>query len=294
MHSDYLNVSFPDYREHEIRRLLGQSMGYVGAIRCTDDLYKLGHASAKLREGYGWLNLSLSGQMLGALRDHAVLPTMLSDVAMGAHRVTKLDVAHDLHTDAPKLLKRLKRRSEGGNMRLTRKYLRPQAITWFESYCHYRPGTPTGTLYLGNRTAEVRARVYDKRNERIDRGFDDPGSLTRFELTVTGKVGVSLRDVVSPMSLYWNFMSDVLPPPSNVPLWEPAGEGYSLDRDAPPDFVPFEVLRRKIATSPEVDELLSLAEQMGPNGYAVLLRLLDAKRTAQVVPDQPSCLVANS
>src|SRR5450830_1701966 len=48
------------------------------------------------------------------------------------------------------------------------------------------------------------ARVYDKREERVSRGFADPGPLVRVELVVSG-VGATLRDVSDPSALFYHY-----------------------------------------------------------------------------------------
>ena len=78
----------------------------------------------------------------------------------------------------PAVVAAVKMAALSGSLSLTRKSLQP-------SHCRYLGGIDvdgheTGTVYLGKRqNADVWAKVYDKRHERLSRGFADPGSLLR-------------------------------------------------------------------------------------------------------------------
>lgn len=132
-----------------------------------------------------------------------------------------------------------------------------------------------GTVYLGGRSAEVKARVYDKRQERIARGYPDPGPWLRAELTVTGAVGVSLKDVWSPAPVFWHFMASTLKGiaacPVDVPEWVPGGVGFSL----PPRPVldPVQRLARRLERSTELQDLCSLACSVRGGAVLVYRRL---------------------
>jgi hypothetical protein len=137
---------------------------------------------------------------------------------------------------------------------------------------------------LGARSSEVRAIIYDKQNERLDKGFPDPGPLTRFELTVTGKLSPSLRDVVEPEPMYWKFMSGVLPPPANCPDWDGQASGFELP--PPVAHLPFALLKRKVEESPDIQHALDLASRLGPHGLDVLISLI--RQRAKSMPIAPA------
>jgi hypothetical protein len=221
----------------------------------------------------------MSGQVLEHIRGCGELARTLHVFGDSPHRVTRVDVAHDVPTPSPPVLQRLLRKARSGSLSLTRKSLRPQSIRFIDNHNHYETGVRTGTLYLGARTAKVYARVYDKRNERLDRGFDDPGNMTRYELTVTGKLSPTLRDVVEPEPMFWKFMSGVLPPPANVPDWEGGADGFAIAE--PIALLPAEIMRRKVENSPDLTHILELADRIGPHGFRLLVSMLE-RRTKEI------------
>lgn len=282
LHCDYLNLTIPENRSRDVRSDLIDHLSLLGAVPDTADLYRLNGGTLKITDRKGFSCVGLSGGLLRALRENSMLSPVLHTIGCGPHRLTRVDVAYDVFRAAPPVLQAMHDRAKRGGIALTRKRISPKRVKFIESYDHIRPGRRTGSLYLGTRSSEVRALIYDKRCERIDKGFTDPGPWVRYELTVTGKLSPSLRDVVSPKSMYWHFMSDVLPPPSNVEPWEGLGESYRLE--PPPELLPHEIMARKVESSPDVEQLLELAQRMGPNGYTALLRMLDKKRTRIVQP----------
>ena len=177
--------------------------------------------------------ISASGIAVSALRDAGLWSEYLRVFASDSHRVTRLDVALDVLVPAPGLLQSLYKRASSGEVALTRKALNPAR--------HLRSimspgvtGEDTGTIYLGGKTAEVKARVYDKRHERIASGFPDPGPWLRAELTVTAAVGISLKDAWEPAPVFWHFMTQaldgIISRPVNVATWVPGGIGFDLPK----------------------------------------------------------------
>lgn len=284
MHCDYLHVTVPIDHADTVERDLLDLFGYLGSQACTEDLHRLGGGTLKISRHPGFVMFGMSGQVLEHLRLNGEFTRCLFIFAESPHRVTKIDVAHDIPQHSPPVLQRLLRKARTGGLALTRKRLRPQSIRFIDNHNHYEPGVRTGTIYLGGRTAKVYARVYDKRNERLDRDYPDPGNLTRYELTVTGKLCPTLRDVVEPAAMFWHFMSEVLPAPSNAPEWSGKADGFKIDTPLP--FLPAEILRRRVETSADVEAILELADRIGPHGFNLLVNML--KRKAKATPDQHS------
>lgn len=216
--------------------------------------------------------ISASGAALAALRSAGVWVDYLRVLASDVHRLTRLDVALDVLIDAPPLLERLYRRAAAGDLALSRKSLDP--ARHLSRYLAPGPtGMDTGTVYLGARTAEVRAVVYDKRKERLVKGFADPGPWLRVELVVTAAMGVSLKDAFAPAPVFWHFLASALEGivvrPVDVPAWVPGGEsvGFSL----PPRSVvdPVRRLVRRLERSQELRDLCGLASTV--RGGSVLI-----------------------
>lgn len=219
-----------------------------------------GLVQIRSRPGASFKVLSASGTALVGLRQAQVYGEFLHSFASGPHRVTRLDVALDMAVHAPPLIRSLYERACQGDILLTRKRLRPDR----HISLHLGPnadGEDTGTLDLGGRTSEVKATLYDKRQERIVKGFDDPGPWFRVELTVTAAVGVSIRDAWAPEPVFWHFMGSalagVVERPTGLPAWVPGDSGFKL----PPRSVvdPVQRLSRRLERSRELLDLCELA-----------------------------------
>jgi hypothetical protein len=162
-------------------------------------------------------------------------------------------------------------------LRISRKAVSPQAIQ--RHIVRNAAGVDTGSAYFGKRFAEVRAVVYDKRQEIVDKGGADLGhDLTRYELRLRSQVGASLADAHDPAPLFWHYMApDVLPAPADVRAWVPGGEGYVL----PPrqEFSAVERLQARVYASDDVADLLRLAREV-PGGFDFLVSMLRARFAA--------------
>lgn len=289
---DYLNVTVPTDRADDVLSeilplfsllgLAGERFGKVLLHRTEEG------GTFRFEDKDRFWMFGASGVALATLRAAELYPSYLGAFAGVPHRVTRLDLAYDIGYPAPPLLSDLytKAHSETG-VKLTRKRVLPKNVSFITS--RDPEGRDTGTLYLGARTAEVRAKVYDKRQER----FQKTGQLlshdwTRYELTVTGKAGASLRDAHSPSALFWKFMTEVVgrDRPSDVPEWVPCEGGYELPDKV--SLLPAEVLKRSLERSAEVAQWLVLADQLGPHGRAWLKSLfagvVDGRGQADLTP----------
>lgn len=284
MHVDYLNVSVPETISATVHDSIKEVLDYCGARQLSDEIFRLGDTGTvrlKRRNGYGLVGLS--GDALRHLRTVDQMAATLWAFAVHPHRVTSLDIAHDVTIQPRGVLNSLWRKARGKKgLRLTRKALTRANVNKYVVDSLYDDGV-TGTLYLGSRKSEAHAKVYDKRNEILDRTGNDIGyDLTRYELTVTSKMGVSLSDVDNPEPLFWHFMSEVLPPPVGVPNWIAGGQGYTMPERR--KLVPAEKLKQVVEDSPEIERWLRYADEAGPNGREYLLGLLRRKIMAPAKP----------
>lgn len=276
MHVDYLNITVPETDAPAPDRTIRSILAEVGAESVKAGLWKLqgSWGSFKLEPVGKVRRFSASGGVLDAVRAAGLYGSYLAAFQDVPHRVTLMDIAHDVATDAPAAVMGLKERIiSGPGVGLTRKRLRPGQFHFELGLDHER--RETGTVYLGQRTAEVRAKVYDKGHEMRSKGRGDPGELLRYELTVTGKVGASLKDASVPDPLFWHYMRHVLVPPEGVADWVPGGLGYEL----PPKvaLLPAEALRRKVENSTELESWGLLADSLGAQGRVWLLGLLQRR-----------------
>jgi hypothetical protein len=296
MHCDYLNITVPEDASGGVTQEVLKIVSAVGAQAVTRGLYKLATGGTyKVDDKLGFSFFSASGDMLSALRGSDSFASYLSAFASVPHRVSNMHVAHDLHgSDSPAILKALvKKARSGAGIKLTRKKLNPQ--TQVKSILSQSvDGRETGSVYLGSRTAEVRAIVYDKQNERLQRASVVVPPCTRFELSVSGKVGVSLRDAQLPDAVFWHFMRDVLPVPSGVPDWAPNGVFFELP--AKVALLPATALKKLIQDSPQVEQMFRLADSVGPKGYEYMLRLINDQyqRHSRVVAEGSQSVSAAS
>jgi len=272
---DWATVTVPERHSHEVYGELKLLLHAVGALQATEEIWRIGASSTvKVVERNGFTVFGTSGGVLGELRSRDLFDDYLSVFSSVPHRVSRMDIAHDVFSPSHKILKSIYNRANSGSIQLTRKTLNPgPQIRRIMS--KGSDGLDTGTVYLGTRKSEVSARIYDKQNEVLSKGGPDIGPTTRYELTITDKAGASLRDVHQPNAAFWHFMSDVLPPPANAPVWEKGFSGYVIDRKS--DLLPAELLAKKVALSSDIRSLLELADEIGPNGFKYLVRQLEAR-----------------
>lgn len=294
--SDFLGVTFP--RDNY---LAGARDGVLAALppSCFQEsdgrvVDGIGRGVLTLGLKYGVGVLTVSGAFLASLRrtwsglpgepfTRCYFDELLSAIAQWPHRVTKLHATLDVVADGREVVTAVYDRACAGGVTLTRKTIPASQVSMVRRPALYGPGD-TGTAYLGRRTRDVWLKVYDKRNELLDRrealedgapsldGFFDPGPLTRFEVALGRKVGCTLRDVSDPASVFWHHVADVLPPPPGVAPWAPMGEGFSMP--PPLERLPAEQLRLLLEHSADVARAVRLADKIGPNGRTLLASML--------------------
>lgn len=191
--------------------------------------------------------LEASGAALRALRDVGSFGNYLMDLGELPVRVTRLDATLDVVERAAPVVHRLYAKAKQGRVRLSRKAVDKTAVVMMKGPALY-DGEPldTGTVYIPSRRssrADQYATVYDKRQERLDKGYKDPGPLTRYEATAARGLGATLGDAYDPTAIFWHIMApDIMHAPPNVPPWTPATETWRAGVSAPP--TPAEKLQR--------------------------------------------------
>lgn len=220
-------------------------------------------------------SFSASGKLLAGLRAAQLLGQFLGALAGRPHRVTGIHCTLDRKEPTPPVISRLLEAAESeSGLRVSRKAVSPQAIQRYIG--RNAAGVDTGSIYLGRKNAEVRAVVYDKRQEILDRGGADLGhDLTRYELRLRSQVGATLGDALHPAPLFWHYMApDILPAPEGVRPWVSNAMGYELP--APERRSPVERLQSRVYASDDLAEILRLAAQV-PDGFALLVSMLRAR-----------------
>ncbi len=213
--------------------------------------------------------LGCSGAACSGLRAAGRFNSYLAAVGTRGHRVTRLDASMDVQEDAAPIISEVTRLGRAGELSLTRKKIQASDVTSFTGV-RAADGVVTGTVYLGPRRSDARMVVYDKRHERASRKLVDTGNLTRYELRLRTRTGVTLRDASDPESVFWHYASpDFLPLPDGIPAWEPHGSGFELERVEP--LLPYQRLLRRIEASAELVALVAAAESCGPRGVDFLV-----------------------
>lgn len=287
---DYLGVTVANEDWPSVRAEIQGPLDAIGAALDFDSeratLWRAGDRGTVKVQRYGPVtSIGASGSVLAGMRALSIMGAYLSGLGSAPHKVTRIDAAHDRpEPTAPVLTRLVDKAHSPEGIRLTRKRILPKHVT--RLVARGVDGLDTGTCYVGSKSAEVRACVYDKRQERLNRGLLDVGPLTRYELRIKSKVGATLRDAADPTSLFWHFMApDVLDRPEGIEPWEAHGEGFSVDWPELP--LPAARLRRRLESSPDVRALLRLAEESGPHGFDFMVSEL-AKLYERRVWAQPT------
>jgi hypothetical protein len=230
---------------------------------------------------------SLSGDAIAALRaaPFDAFGEWLTILAEGAHRVTRVDVALDVVDDGARVVREMYARARRGRVTITRKKVPAAQVNKRTSPSLYGSGD-TGTVYIGARKRDVWARVYDKRQELLQRVYEahgeltadllalnDPGPLTRYELVLGRHVGATMRDVYEPAAVFWHFARESLLA-SSAPMlepWQPNGVGFAVPRSTSD---PARQLSLLVDSSCDIRRAVTLADRLGPHGRKHLHTLL--------------------
>lgn len=284
---DYLGVTVSVEDWEAVRAGISPALDSVGASVDYDaadgTLWRAGDGTVRAKRIGPVVSLGASGTVLAAMRVAKSFRGYLSALGAVRHRVTRLDASRDEVADTAPIIARLvDRASSPEGLALTRKRVSPRNVTRLLS--RGVGGVDTGTCYVGSKSAEVRACVYDKRQERIDKGLCDVGPLTRYELRLKSQVGASLRDADDPTAVFWHFMApDILPRPDGVPDWSPHGEGFEVDWPDKP--LPAARAQRRVQASADLRDLCRLVNEPMGGGIEFLLgeirRLHDSRVWAQ-------------
>lgn len=283
--TDYLNVSTPSEFSGEVTSsilpIIESVSAYCetepGTYRLFNSQLKPTGAVFKLKKRGKVVVISASGQAIDALRNTGYYGSYLQALASVPHRVSMLHATQDyLVLDPSDFIRAVKACAFAEELSLTRKRIlksQVKAVT-----CPGRSGSETGTVYLGNRAnADVWAKVYDKQQERLDRGYLDPGPIVRVEVAVQSDVGAALKDAFCPHDLFFEYASkSLVEAPQSFSGWSAAGEGYVLGDRV--EILPLQRLENILQFSLDVSRLVDVARECyGAKAGDVLSRLLRKK-----------------
>ena len=272
--SDVVACSFA---VREVLDAAGASLEYEGEN--GQHFWTPGHGSFHVSNMSRVTIVHASGVALDHLRLLGLFGPYLHAVSLEPHRVTTLHAAYDQFVDAAPEVHALFQKSTTVGVSLSRKMIPKTDV--HKDWSFDDRGVETGTTRLGNRkTFKTYIYGYDKRWERVSKGFPDPGPCYRLELVVKGSVGATLRDVWDPTSLFFHYAApDILAVPQGVAPWTPYGEGFTMEKLT--DTTPVQKLKRLIEYSPDVARMLRYCVDAGPGGMRMLAQLLE-QRTASL------------
>lgn len=222
-----------------------------------------------VQENNRWVRISASGNALDVLRRFGLLDAYVCALNGSPCRVTRVDLALDVFTDAAPIVKRLHRKYPD-TCQLSRKAVKTSVLlsSRFD-------GVQSGTFYVGDRRkSEVTAACYDKQKEAFDKRGEEIPPTMRYEIRCKAGVNPSLRDVLDPEPLFWNYAGGaLLPKPAGVRDWVP-GRGLEpwLNSWVPAE--PATTMKHRIDDSPELEAIARLAVLCGSEGPKMGERLL--------------------
>lgn len=283
--ADYATITLP--LEHFPDALASLKPWLDGSLcvldtKSTADLLRYRSPSGGLltakAKSYGVSVFTASGRFMGDLRSFGVQSSFLSEFASFPHNVSSADLTVDEYRDdVPSRLVEIYEMAANGQVSFTRKHIGRSAVRRLFRPALYNDCDETGSIYIGKRGShEVHSKCYDKRNEMLDRGLPDPvrGTL-RHEMTVSGKMGITLRDLDQPHDCFYHFYPSNLLAMPQKRHWEGWGEGFSVEK--PVKRLPSQILADKVENSLEISSLLDLADQVGEKGFDYFISLLRNK-----------------
>lgn len=278
---DYLNITSPKDRLESILNALRPYLDGLGMSEVTEGLFRLPDAKGTFK-AYTKGKVAIfgaSGQFLERLRSKGLYNHYLAEFAEFEHRISMMHVTADYRIDAPKYLSKLFDSAQKNQISLTRKSINPLHVT--KLLGRNLEGADTGTVYLGNRAnSDVWAKVYDKRQERLAKGFDDPLPMLRVEIAVQSDINATLRDASLPREIFYHFAGkSLVEKPNDLQGWEPHADGFAIpENDA--DITPHERLTRIVDYSNDVTRLFNLAyASYGPDALEEIQKIIRNRYT---------------
>lgn len=261
--------------------LIAALQPFFAELGCTHDRNGYGYRSTSnglfsWRERHAVAVYTASGSFLSDLRDHSLLNHFLAELALFPHRVSSADFTVDEYVFSPPRLSQIYELGVSGSLSFTRKAISRSHVrslltpAAYPNNSNYRD---TGTLYIGTKGShEVYAKVYDKRQELLAKHGVTICDTLRHELTVSHRMGITLRDVSLPTSCFYHFYPPELLPTAQCDRWAPMAEGYTLPKL--PERLPAQLLKQRVEGSKDLQDMFELADKVGIEGLTYLLTVV--------------------
>lgn len=273
---DYVNITTP---KENIPSILGHLMPFldvIGALQAVEGLFLIPNKGGafKIYEKGGVGVCSFSGGILERLRVNKMLGQVLFVFTDYPHNVSMLHATVDYAVAAPKYLGKIYDLANQGLINLSRKVLSRKNV--LKIFGMDDEGSETGTLYLGDRKkSDIWAKVYDKRKERLDKGFSDVGHMLRIEMAFQTDVGATLKDVQNPHDLFYQYASkSLVRAPKGFKGWVSYAEPFKLERK-PDDLTTWQRIWGIVENSTDIGRIIDLAvDDYGLDAEQELIKLL--------------------
>jgi hypothetical protein len=232
---DYLRFTTPSDALDSTKISLRPFIDALGCVEQSGYYRSPTGGTLTIKAHHGVVSYQHTGGFMRDLRELGHYHHYISAISLlPSYRVTKVHVAVDVSFSGADVVPWVYTRVIDGICRISRKFSLERDVKRYMGFSHARPGKETGTLYLGSPKAEIRLKVYDKAQERFDRlGVEIPDT-TRFEVELSDKTGVTIRDLCFLSPLFYHMVpATFLPPPGNLPppwVKTEAIGGYKVDR----------------------------------------------------------------
>lgn len=218
------------------------------------------------------------GASLDVLRSAGLLSYVVQELAAVPHNVTRLDVALDVTLSSPSEyapeLSRIQALGHAGNLRLSRKAIRPHVVTPI-----IKPraldSVLSGSVMLGHRVDRYSGIVYDKTAQLHEKhGVIIAKNVLRYEMRSTE---ASLRDVLDGDELFFSMASpDLLGCPPGISPWQKI-DLAPMNLEPLPTLSSWQKIQRIIDFSPDVERLVDLLAESSPATIQMAQRKLNER-----------------
>lgn len=258
--ADFVNITVANDDADALLAGLMPLLDIYGCLQVAEGVFSLPNKSGTLvlRKRQAITTFSTSGQFLTNLRANNMLDQYLTVYSDYQHNVSMLHATADYGVDAPAALKEIYDLATSGQFYLSRKAMNPNHVTKFMGL--NSDGVETGTVNLGyKQNYDIWAKAYDKRHERLQKGFADCGEMLRIEIAIQTDVGATLRDVSNPHDIFYQYASKSLViAPKGFAGWQSHAGGLSIERKAN-DLTTWERIKGIIENSNDFKRVIDLA-----------------------------------
>jgi hypothetical protein len=234
------------------------------------EVYKSGNGSIHINRFSTSISISMSGGILSAVRESGLLNELTMILGSTSYNITRLDAAIDIPLSGISSLSRVRKLYPKGIATLSG---RLRNLLYVLNPLNDK--TETGTVYFQNKSykGHIFLRMYDKAFEALNRSIVIPPT-TRYELTI--KRGASLRDLINPTDLLFNYLpTELLSSPKTliVKPWKPIDRS-KYDVEVESLITDYEQLKSILESHPGLNTIIEYACTLN-GGSSLLTRYVE-------------------